>query len=79
MREIKRFVAILSLLKNAQGTVGKTFIQKGIYILQEGLEEDLGYRYKLHFYGPFSQELATDVDTLHYSCLLYTSPSPRDS
>ncbi len=70
MRDIKRFIAILSLLENAQGTVGKTFLQKGIYILQEGLKEELGYKYKLHFYGPFSQELANDIDTLYYMGLI---------
>lgn len=65
MKDLERFVTILSLLENAQRNVGKTFIQKGIYILQEGLKEDLDYKYKLHFYGPFSQELANDIDALH--------------
>ena len=65
MKELKRFVAILSLLDRIEDVVGKTFIQKGIYMLQEGLKEDLNYDYKLHFYGPFSQELANDIDALH--------------
>lgn len=65
MSDLERFVTILSLLENSQRNVGKTFIQKGIYILQEGLKENLDYQYRLHFYGPFSQELANDIDTLH--------------
>ena len=65
MNDLKKFIAILRLLECVQKKVGKTFIQKGIYILQEGLEENIGYRYKLHFYGPFSQELASDIDALH--------------
>lgn len=64
MDDFKRMVVILQLLEKVNREVGKTFIQKSIYLLQEGLKENLGYDYKLHFYGPFSQELADDIDTL---------------
>ncbi|RKY88423.1 hypothetical protein DRQ09_02885 [candidate division KSB1 bacterium] len=61
---LKRLDAILKLIKKIGDSVGKTFIQKGIYILQEGLKEDLGYSFKLYIYGPYSNDLASDIDTL---------------
>lgn len=61
---LRRLKAILKLLKGIEIPVGKTFIQKGIYFLQEGLREDLGYKFKLYIYGPYSHDLAFDIDTL---------------
>jgi uncharacterized protein YwgA len=34
-------------------------------VLQEGLNEDLEYQYRLNFYGPFSQDLANNLSALH--------------
>ena len=56
--------------------MGKTFIQKSIYLLQEGLKENLDYDYKLHFYGPFSQELADDINTLEDLGLINVDYNP---
>lgn len=61
---LKRFASVLDILEKVGRCVGKTFIQKSIYILQEGLDEPLRYDYRLYFYGPYSQELANDIDTL---------------
>jgi len=71
---IARFVSILVLLKEAQQKVGKTFIQKAIYILQEGFGIDLGYRYKLHLFGPYSDGVEWDLNILengNYITILY--------
>ena len=65
MNFLDRYITILKLLDKVQKEVGKTFIQKSIYILQEGLRKSLGYSYKLYLYGPFSQDLANDIDSLH--------------
>lgn len=59
----KKISSILTLL-DANESLGKTFIQKALYILEEGLGIDLGYTYKLHFYGPYSRDLANDLDFL---------------
>lgn len=45
---------------NAQ--FGKTSLQKIIYILQEAYDIDIGYSYILYNYGPFSADLASDLD-----------------
>lgn len=41
---------------------GKTSLQKIIYILQEIYNIDIGYSYILYNYGPFSADLASDLD-----------------
>ena len=45
----------------------KTLIMENRYKIVDALNEDFGVRSK-------NQSMATDV----YTCLLYTSPSPRD-
>ena len=77
MDDLKRMIVILQLLKKVNREVGKTFIQKSIYLLQERLKENLDYDYKLHFYGPFSQELANDIDTLEDLGLISVDYDPE--
>jgi len=60
----KRFSVILELIRLAKTKVGKTFLQKAIYILQDWLNLDLGYDYKLYLYGPYSEDLSDDIDML---------------
>lgn len=44
---------------------GKTAVQKLVYLLQEVHGVDLGYKFSLYTYGPFSKELASDLDFVH--------------
>ena len=37
--------------------VGHTLIQKVVYLLQNALDVDVGYNFKLYHYGPYSEEL----------------------
>jgi uncharacterized protein YwgA len=43
---------------------GKTALQKIIYILEEVFNVPCGYNFSLYTYGPFSSELAGDLDYL---------------
>jgi len=52
------------LCKN--GWVGKTHVQKAVYLLQEAGEVDLGFRYVIHHYGPYSFELYSFMQNLSY-------------
>lgn len=61
---IQKILYLLSIIDKAKQPVGKTYIQKGLYLLQEGFGEDLGFSYKIHFYGPYSQELSNLEDVL---------------
>jgi len=44
--------------------VGHTLIQKVIYLLQSALGIDLGYRYKIHYFGPYCQDVWADLTYL---------------
>jgi len=76
MLRFKQYSALIGLLQKVAKPVGKTFLQKGIYILQEGLGEKLEYDYRLHFYGPYSQELANDINFLHDLGLISIDSDP---
>lgn len=59
-----RLTTILELLRLSR-TVGKTFIQKAIYVLQDWLGWDSDYKFNLHYYGPYSSDLSDDLDILN--------------
>lgn len=59
-----RLTTILELLRCSKKKVGKTFIQKAIYVLQSWLDWNSDYKFKLHYYGPYSPELSDDLDIL---------------
>lgn len=64
----RSYALIAHLADRLQGQspwFGKTALQKIVYLLQEVYGIDLGYRFSLYTYGPFSKELASDLDFLH--------------
>lgn len=63
MNYIKQLVGVLDLISSKK-RVGKTFIQKGMFLLQNGLKEDFDFNYRIHFYGPYSQEVTDILDDL---------------
>ena len=65
-----RLTTILELLRCSRTKVGKTFVQKAIYVLQNWLGWDSDYKFKLHYYGPYSSDLSDDLDILNESGLI---------
>jgi len=63
-------LVILEYLKESCTDVKKTLVQKAIFIFQEAFKVDLGYKYKLHFYGPYSAELTNDLNYLESQGLI---------
>ena len=45
---------------------GKTAMQKIVFLLQQLFRVELGYSYDFYSYGPFSSELARDLDYTDY-------------
>jgi len=45
---------------------GRTVLQKMIYILQEVFEIPCGYEYSFYNYGPYSSELASDLEYVEF-------------
>ena len=69
MKYIYQILNVLCFIDNSKKAVGKTYIQKGIFFLQEGLGENLNIEYKIHFYGPYSEELTEllyDIEEMNY-------------
>jgi uncharacterized protein YwgA len=60
----RKFEAILKLLRMINQPTRKSLLQRGIYILQEGLGVNLGYRFRFYTQGPYSNDLACDIDIL---------------
>ncbi len=42
--------------------LGKTAMQKLLYLLQEGFDVDLGYRFGFYTYGPYEAAVMRDID-----------------
>ena len=52
-----RISVICRIVDLSKKAPGKTSIQKMVYFLQEGLSLPLGYYFKMHYYGPYSEKL----------------------
>ena len=50
-------LAFTQMIVNACQDVGKTKIQKITYFLQESLDVPLNYPFRIHYYGPYSDDL----------------------
>ena len=57
-------LALIHHLVQRLSDVGKIKVQKLVYFLQEALSVPVGYTFRMHHYGPYSEELDTDVDRL---------------
>ena len=58
------------------GFVGKTHVQKTVYFAQEAAGVNLGFRFVIHHYGPYSFELDSMVQTLEAEGVLAITPEP---
>ena len=61
--QLKR-LAILYEVVEALGDVGKTQLQKTLYLLQEAYGVPSRYAFRMHHYGPYSEDLDTDMTRL---------------
>ena len=50
-------LAVIQRIVTLCDDVGKTKIQKIVYFLQEAVSVPLGYSFRMHYYGPYSDEL----------------------
>jgi uncharacterized protein YwgA len=53
--------AIIRYIVDELTDVGKIKMQKLVYFLQSIFDVPLGYDYKMHYYGPYSDELNDDL------------------
>ena len=56
-RLLARRIELIREIVRRHGDIGKTKIQKITYFLQESVGLPLGYPFRMHYYGPYSDEL----------------------
>src|SRR4030042_2622370 len=66
MTQEDRF-AIICYIVDKLKDVGKIRMQKLVYFLQWLFDVPLGYDYKMHYYGPYSDELNDDLIAMQLS------------
>lgn len=66
-------VAYLATKYGETGTLGKKAVQKYIHILSSLSGRSFGYEFSFYTYGPFSRDLASDLDLLASSNALAIS------
>ena len=54
---LARRIAITQHIVNRCEDIGKTKIQKIVYFIQEAIDAPLHYPFRMHYYGPYSDEL----------------------
>ena len=61
-----KYAIIVFLVKEyaKQGRIGRTALQKLIYLLQELFNINCGYDFKFYTYGPFSSEILSNIDIM---------------
>lgn len=62
---LKRLAALIEIAQRRQeksAQFGKTVAQKLVYLLQNAYRVDLGYRFNIYTYGPYSASLMGDID-----------------
>ena len=73
---IRRLAAIQCVVEQSKD-IGKTKVQKTIYFLQEGLGVPLQYRFRMHLYGPFSDEIDSGISALQSTGYIEVSHYPH--
>jgi uncharacterized protein YwgA len=72
-------VAYLAEKHGANGSLGKKAVQKYVHILSSLSGKNLGYDFSFYTYGPFSRDLASDLDLLSSAGLLDITYNSSDN
>lgn len=60
---LHRIAALVEIAeRRSTPRLGKTAMQKLLYLLQEGLDVPLGYHFELYTYGPYESLIMHDID-----------------
>jgi len=68
--------AITRYLVDKLKDVGKTKIQKLVYFLQYAFDVPLDYVFRMHYYGPYSEELDDDLIEMKLHRYIDITPDP---
>ena len=59
-----RRLAVIQLIVNEIADTGKIKIQKILYFIQGALDVPLQYKFRMHHYGPFSEDIESDISVM---------------
>lgn len=71
--QLKRLAILYEVVEDL-GDVGKTQLQKTLYFLQEAYGVPSRYAFRMHHYGPYSEDLDTDMTRLKMTGYLSIKP-----
>ena len=69
-----RRIAAIKLIVDRLEDLGKTKLQKILYFTQEEIGAPLGYRFRMHHYGPFSEAVDNDISFMRAIGQLVVQP-----
>lgn len=61
---VESAMLVARLVSELGGVIGRKRLQKIVHLLQANDSKKFGYRFILHYFGPYSKELASDLDFL---------------
>lgn len=76
---MQELLAYLAHTQGPSGKLGKKAAQKFVHILSSLSDADVGYEFSFYTYGPFSRELASDLDLLNNARILNVSYNSFDN
>ena len=77
MESFVRWAILVRIVNESQSKghpVGHTYMQKLTYLLQNALQIQLGYAFRIHYYGPYSEEVWQDLRILDELKILNVTP-----
>ena len=74
---LARRVAVIRHIVSRSGDIGKTKIQKLVYFLQESIGVPLKYPFRMHYYGPYSDELDGNLSLTKSIGYIDIDPDPN--
>lgn len=74
---LTRRVAVIRHIVSRSGDIGKTKIQKLVYFLQESVGVPLKYPFRMHYYGPYSDELDGNLSLTKSIGYINIDPDPN--
>jgi uncharacterized protein YwgA len=66
---------VLRLLNELDTVEGRTMMQKIVFIIKAKFGQFQDFAYSIHYYGPFSSDLAEELDTLRLKGLIKEVPT----
>ena len=74
---LARRVAVIRHIVSRSGDLGKTKVQKIVYFLQESVGVPLKYPFRMHYYGPYSDELDGNLSLTKSIGYIDIAPDPN--